>query len=137
MHKSLSKALNIQCQQAVTSLSQQGSLHLQVSSSGGRWTPDGQYAEQRRGLGWVEDRGQQAGILFLQQELQARRNGQDEVTSVFPPSNSLFLPNPIQASSLFSWMISQTSLLIFPPLVLPPPNPSSKPSACLSKAQGL
>lgn len=53
-------------------LYQQG-LHLWASSLGGRWTPEAQCAEPWRGLDWVGERGQQAGILFLQQELQAGR----------------------------------------------------------------
>lgn len=40
--------------------------HFWAPSLGGRWNPDAQYAEPRRGLDWV---GEKAGILFLQQKL--------------------------------------------------------------------
>jgi hypothetical protein len=39
------------------------------ASSGASWTPDSQHADRWRELVWVRERGQQTGILSLEQEI--------------------------------------------------------------------
>lgn len=63
---------------------------------------------------------------------------QDQVTSISPPSNPIFLPHPIQVSPLFTWIIANTSSsLIFPPPVLSLQSLHHIHLTCLSKARVL
>ena len=88
MQKSVSKIPNLQCLQAAAAPYPRG-LHFWASSLGGKWIPVAQYAEPRKGLGWAGERAQQAGILFLQQQLQEGRKRARSGHIQFPSQQTL------------------------------------------------
>lgn len=126
MHKSISKIPNMQRLKAVARCPTEASTSgLLAQERDGPQTPN---MQSHRG-GWA---GSERGANRLESSSSSRsyrqeRRGQDQVTSISPPSNPLLLPYSVQVSSLFIWIRANTSSsLIFLPQVLPLPIPLSQ-----------